>query len=94
MLRRRDAGAGSFGIGLLASLHAVLTRSAGGPVYALHVSRIVIGCVAGLARRPRLPCPRWRTRACSTIRWRAGDSQWLRVLTIVAIYVNYFNHGK
>ena len=39
--------AGSFGIGLLASLYAVLARSGGGPVAALHVTGVVIGCVAG-----------------------------------------------
>ena len=40
--------AGSFGIGLLASLYAVLARSAAGPVGALHVTGVVIGCIAGL----------------------------------------------
>jgi EmrB/QacA subfamily drug resistance transporter len=39
--------AGSFGIGLLASLYAVLARSAAGPVGALHVTGVVIGCIAG-----------------------------------------------
>ena len=39
--------AGSFGIGLLASLYAVRARSGGGPVAALHVTGIVIACVAG-----------------------------------------------
>ena len=38
--------AGSFGIGLLASLYAVQARS-GGPAGALHVVGVVIGCVAG-----------------------------------------------
>jgi len=49
--------AGSFGIGLLASLYAVLARSAGGPVYALHVSGIVIACVAGLGAVAALALP-------------------------------------
>jgi EmrB/QacA subfamily drug resistance transporter len=49
--------AGSFGIGLLASLYAVLARSAGGPVDALHVSGIVIGCVAGLGAAAALALP-------------------------------------
>ena len=40
--------AGSFGIGLLASLYAVLARSAAGPVGALHVTGLVIGGIAGL----------------------------------------------
>jgi EmrB/QacA subfamily drug resistance transporter len=40
--------AGSFGIGLLASLYAVLARSGGGPVTALHVTGVVITCIAGL----------------------------------------------
>jgi len=40
--------AGSFGIGLLASLYVALSRSAGGPVHALHVTGVVIACVAGL----------------------------------------------
>jgi len=40
--------AGSFGIGLLASLYAVLARSAAGPVGALHVTGVVIGGIAGL----------------------------------------------
>ena len=39
--------AGSFGIGLLASLYAVRARSGGGPVGALHVTGVVIACVAG-----------------------------------------------
>jgi EmrB/QacA subfamily drug resistance transporter len=39
--------AGSFGIGLLASLYAVLARSAAGPVGALHLTGVVIGCIAG-----------------------------------------------
>ena len=39
--------AGSFGIGLLASLYAVQART-GGPVSALHVVGVVIGCVAGV----------------------------------------------
>ena len=39
--------AGSFGIGLLASLYAVQARS-GGPVSALHVVGVVIGCAAGV----------------------------------------------
>jgi EmrB/QacA subfamily drug resistance transporter len=49
--------AGSFGIGLLASLYAVLARSAGGPVYALHVSGIVIACVADLGAVAALALP-------------------------------------
>jgi EmrB/QacA subfamily drug resistance transporter len=40
--------AASFGIGLLASLYAVLARSGGGPVAALHVAGAVVGCIAGL----------------------------------------------
>src|SRR5215471_13073445 len=40
--------AGSFGIGLLASLYAVLARSAAGPVGALHVTGLVIGGIASL----------------------------------------------
>jgi len=40
--------AGSFGIGLLASLYAMLARSAAGPVGALHVTGLVIGGIAGL----------------------------------------------
>ncbi len=40
--------AGSFGIGLLASLYAVQARSGGGPVAALHTVGVVLGCVAGL----------------------------------------------
>jgi MFS family permease len=61
--------AGSFGIGLLASLYAVLARSAGGPVYALHVSGIVIACVAALGAAAALALPRldnsyaWRCSA-------------------------------
>ena len=38
--------AGSFGIGLLASLYAVRARSGGGPAGALHVTGVVIACVA------------------------------------------------
>jgi hypothetical protein len=38
--------AGSFGIGLLVSLYAVLARSAAGPVGALHVTGVVIGGIA------------------------------------------------
>lgn len=57
--------AGSFGIGLLVSLYAVLARSAGGPVYALHVSGIVIACVAGLGAVAALALPtgRWPVRS-------------------------------
>jgi EmrB/QacA subfamily drug resistance transporter len=40
--------AASFGIGLLASLYAVLARSGSGPVAALHVTGVVVGCIAGL----------------------------------------------
>jgi MFS family permease len=45
------------GIGLLASLYAALARSAGGPVYALHVSGIVIAGVAGLGAAAALALP-------------------------------------
>ncbi len=57
--------AGSFGIGLLVSLYAVLARSAGGPVYALHVSGIVIACVAGLGAVAALALPtgRWPVKS-------------------------------
>jgi len=52
--------AGSFGIGLLASLYAMLARSGGGPVAALHVTGVVITCVAGLgaAAAAALPAAR------------------------------------
>ena len=49
--------AGSFGIGLLASLYAVLARSGGGPVAALHVTGVVIGCVAGFGARASVLLP-------------------------------------
>jgi EmrB/QacA subfamily drug resistance transporter len=52
--------AGSFGIGLLASLYASVARSAAGPVHALHVTGIVIACVAagGAALAGLLPAVR------------------------------------
>ena len=52
--------AGSFGIGLLASLYASVARSAAGPVHALHVTGIVIACVAaaGAALAALLPSVR------------------------------------
>ena len=52
--------AGSFGIGLLASLYASVARSAAGPVHALHVTGIVIACVAagGAALAALLPAVR------------------------------------
>ncbi|MFZ0167515.1 MAG: MFS transporter, partial [Trebonia sp.] len=52
--------AGSFGIGLLASLYASVARSAVGPVHALHVTGIVIACVAagGAALAGLLPAVR------------------------------------
>jgi len=52
--------AGSFGIGLLASLYASVARSAAGLVHALHVTGIVIACVAaaGAALAALLPSVR------------------------------------
>ena len=52
--------AGSFGIGLLASLYAGVARSAAGPVHALHLTGIVIACVAagGAALAGLLPATR------------------------------------
>lgn len=52
--------AGSFGIGLLASLYGTLARSAAGPVGALHVTGIVIACIAagGAAIAALLPAVR------------------------------------
>ncbi len=52
--------AGSFGIGLLASLYASVARSAAGPVHALHLTGIVIACVAagGAALAGLLPATR------------------------------------
>lgn len=52
--------AGSFGIGLLASLYASVARSAAGPVHALHETGIVIACVAagGAALAGLLPAVR------------------------------------
>jgi hypothetical protein len=44
------------------------------------------------ARRQRLPCPRWRTRACWTSRPVRIPLR-LRALTIVTYLVNYFRHG-
>ena len=70
--------AGSFGIGLLASLYASVARSAAGPVHALHVTGIVIACVAAAARRSAGCCPRCGTRPCSRTdqRWRVSRG-WL-----------------
>jgi EmrB/QacA subfamily drug resistance transporter len=52
--------AGSLGIGLLASLYASVARSAAGPVGALHLTGIVIACVAagGAALAALLPATR------------------------------------
>jgi EmrB/QacA subfamily drug resistance transporter len=52
--------AGSFGIGLLASLYASVARSPAGPVHALHETGIVIACVAagGAALAGLLPAVR------------------------------------
>jgi EmrB/QacA subfamily drug resistance transporter len=49
--------AGSFGIGLLASLYSVLASSGGGPVHALHVTGIVLACVAGAGAAAALALP-------------------------------------
>jgi hypothetical protein len=52
--------AGSFGIGLLASVYVSVAQSAAGPVHALHVAGIVIACVAagGAALAALLPATR------------------------------------
>jgi EmrB/QacA subfamily drug resistance transporter len=52
--------AASFGIGLLVSLYATVARSAAGPVHALHVTGIVIACIAaaGAAIAVLLPAVR------------------------------------
>jgi EmrB/QacA subfamily drug resistance transporter len=49
--------AGSFGIGLLASMYSVLANSGGGPVRALHVTGIVLACVAGAGAAAALALP-------------------------------------
>lgn len=52
--------AGSFGIGLLASLYGTVARSAAGPAGALHVTGIVLACIAagGAAIAVLLPAVR------------------------------------
>lgn len=55
-------------IGLLASLYAALARSAGGPVYALHVSGIVIAGVAGLGAAAAVALPAVANKSVWTVR--------------------------
>jgi hypothetical protein len=55
--------AGSFGIGLLASLYGTVARSPAGPVDALHVTGIVIACVAAAGAAFALFLPAARNTA-------------------------------
>ena len=55
--------AGSFGIGLLASLYGTVARSPAGPVDALHVTGIVIACVAAAGAAFALFLPKARNTA-------------------------------
>ncbi len=58
--------AGSFGIGLLASLYAVQARSGGGPAGALHVTGAVIACIAGFGAVGAMLLPAVRNTSVMT----------------------------